>query len=180
MEIDSLKGSSNIGEPEFLVVGKIRKPHGINGELRMEVFTDFPERLKPGVTVFVGKSYRPETIVSTRWHKNLLLIKFESCQDREMAGIYRNSFVYVRVADLPDLPEGEFYQHEILGMEVITLEGEKLGVLESILETGANDVYIIKGKDGKEILLPAIDSVIQEISLSRREIIVQVLPGLLP
>jgi len=177
---NQLEGSSIVGEPEFLVVGKIRKPHGIRGEIRMEVLTDFPERLESGAIVYVGEKHQPEKIVSTRWHQNLLLIKFEKYQDRESVDKYRNQFVYVKTAERPELPEGEYYHHEILGLRVITIAGDDLGILDNILITGANDVYIVKDELGNEILLPAIESVIQEINLERGEMIVQVLPGLIP
>jgi 16S rRNA processing protein RimM len=178
--IEGPAGSPDSGEPVFLVVGKLRKPHGLRGELRMEVITDFPERLQPGVTVYVGEDYNPTRIHSRRWHGKLLLIAFEGYPDPETAGAFRNSLVSVRADDRPPLPEGEFYHHQLLGLEVISDEGEALGRLVQILETGANDVYIVRPLAGPDLLLPAIDEVILNVDLAEGSMRVHLLPGLRP
>jgi len=178
---DSTKniGSSNPDEPIFLVVGKIRKPHGVRGEVSMEVLTDFPERLVPGVVVYIGEDFSPEKIAAVRWHKDLLLVRFTNFQDRESVAVFRNKFVYVHSDDRPQLAEGEYYHHELIGLKVVTDEGEQLGILIKILMTGANDVYVIQDEKGKELLLPAIASVIMNIDVNRGEMIVRLLPGLI-
>lgn len=172
-------GSSSEDEPMFLVIGKIRKPHGVRGEASMEVLTDFPERLIPGVVVYIGSNFTPEKIAAVRWKNDLMLVKFENFHDRGAAAIFRNQYVYVRSDDRPVLNDGEYYHHELLGLNVKTVDGDQLGVLEKILVTGANDVYVIQNKKGKEILLPAIESVIIEINIERREMIVKLIPGLI-
>jgi 16S rRNA processing protein RimM len=174
-------GSPSLGDPEFLAVGKLRRPHGLHGEILMSVWTDFPNRLKPGVAVYVGKNHTLRTIRTVRWHRDNLLIAFEDITDRDQAGIFRNQLMMVRADDRPALPDGEFYQHQLVGMRVIQEEGDLLlGTLTEIIETGANDVYIVRAADGREILLPAIESVIVEIDIEHKEIHVDLLPGLLP
>lgn len=177
---ERLTGSLITGEPEFLVVGKLRKPHGLRGEVLMEVITDFPERLKPGVEVFMGEDLQPLHIQSTRWHKQLLLILFNEYHDPESAGECRNQLVYVPTVDRPALPEGEYYQHQLIGLRVISSDGDDLGSIEKILDTGANDVLILRSPQGSEILLPMIESVIGEIDLEQGEMRVNLLPGLVP
>ena len=172
-------GSSNTDEPIFLVVGKIRKPHGVRGEVSMEVLTDFPERLVPGVLVYIGEDFSSEKIAAIRWHKDLMLIRFNNFQDRDSVAVFRNKYVYVRSDDRPKLNEGEYYHHELISLKVVTDEGEQLGVLVKILMTGANDVYVIQDEKGKELLLPAIASVIRNIDVKRGEMIVRLLPGLI-
>jgi len=152
----------------------------VQGELLMDVSTDFPERLRRGVQVFVGEDHRPMRITHRRVHQNALLISLEGVDTAEQAGELRNSFVYVRADDRPKLPEGEYYHHQIIGLRVVTETGRLLGVLTQILETGANDVYIVQPEQGPEILLPAIEAVIGEIDLERGEMRVHPLPGLLP
>jgi 16S rRNA processing protein RimM len=108
------------------------------------------------------------------------LIFFAGCQTREEAAEFRNQLVYVRTADRPQLEMGEYYHHQLLGLQVIDEEGQILGSLERILETGANDVYVVRDESGAELLLPAIESVILEIDLDHNQMLVHLLPGLLP
>lgn len=172
-------GSPPIGEPVFLVIGKLRRTHGLRGELTMEVITDFPERIHIGKMVYLGDERQPMKVRSRRWHGKLMLIAFGTIQSLEEAQGLRNQLVYVRADELPPLPEGEFYQHQLLGLRVMSDDGRFLGHLNKILETGANDVYLVRSEDGKEILLPAIDSVIMDIDLEVSEIRVHLIPGLL-
>ncbi|MEW5870197.1 MAG: ribosome maturation factor RimM [Chloroflexota bacterium] len=173
-------GSPPTGEPAFLVVGKLRRPHGVRGELLMEVITDFPERLHSGVTVYIGETYQPHTIRSRRWNGALLMVTFDAYQDPDAAGVLRNQLVYVRADDRPLLPEGEYYHHQLIGMKVISDEGQFLGRLTQILDTGANDVYLVRPEAGAELLLPAIPDVVLEIDLEHGEMHVHLLPGLSP
>lgn len=166
-------GSPGEGEPLFLVVGKLRRPHGIHGEILMDVLTDFPERLMPGKSVLVGEAHRPFEIVHLRGHEPALLISFEGVETREDAGEFRNQMVYVKADALPELPEGEFYHHELIGLRVEDEAGQELGVLEEVLVTGANDVYLVRMADEKELLLPAIHDVVLEIDTKNGKMIVR-------
>ena len=168
------------GELDFLVVGKIFRPHGIRGEMLMQVLTDFPDRLQEGVTIYLGENHSPQVIRSLRWHRNALIVAIESTIDPESVGALRNQLVYVRSDDRPPLPAGEYYHHQILGLKVKTIDDRFLGDLVQILETGANDVFIVRQEQGSEILIPAIPDVICKIDLQEGEIIVNLLPGLLP
>lgn len=161
-------GSPDSGEPLMLAVGKLRRPHGVSGEIQMEVYTDFPERLQPQKTVYVGPAYEPLQIASLRRHNLLILISFDGFEDRDQVGRLRNQIVYVSGESLPALPEGEYYHHELLGLAVFNESGVGLGVLTEILETGANDVYLVETAEGKELMLPAIDDVILAIDLAER------------
>lgn len=173
-------GSPPSGEPVFLVVGKIHRPHGLKGDVIFEVITDFPERIRSGVTLFVGDSYRPVVVEKRRWHSSSLLVKFETFSNPDDLAVLTNQFVYVPTKDRPELPEGEYYHHQLLGMKVISDQDVLLGILVQILETGANDVYIVRPEQGKEILLPAIDDVILKIDIQSGTMIVHLIPGLLP
>ncbi len=172
-------GSPNSGEPEFLVVGKLTHTHGVRGEILMLVWTDFPERLVPGVTLYVGPQREPLELISCRPHAKGLLVSFSGYQSRELAARLTNQLVHVTASDRPPLPPGEYYHHQLLGLTVFDDSGKELGSLEQILPTGANDVYLVRSASGKEILLPAIESVILEIDLEQRRIRVHLLPGLL-
>lgn len=174
-------GSPTAGEPVFLAVGQLGRPHGVQGAISMRILTDFPERLQPGVTVFVGPAYTPMRIRQAQTHRKKLLLAFEYVQTREQAAELTNAFVFVHRAELPPLPEGEYYQHQLLGLRVFSADdGEDLGKLEEILPTGANDVYLIRMNDGRELLLPAIEGILQHVDLPNRTMTVHVLPGALP
>jgi 16S rRNA processing protein RimM len=161
--LDETKGSPGEGEPLFLAVGKLRRPHGIHGEILMDVLTDFPERLEADKEVFIGEGYVPWRMTGLRRHDPALIVTLEGIEDRDAAGKMRNQMVFVRSGGLPPLPEGEYYHHQLLGLVVEDESGAKLGVLEQILETGANDVYLVRSDEGAELLLPAIHDVILEI-----------------
>jgi 16S rRNA processing protein RimM len=172
-------GSPSAGEPDYLVVGYLRRAHGLRGEMVMEIHTDFPERLKPGTKVFVGDQYLPMVISETRFHNEGLLVKFNGVDTPEDAGRYRNQSVYVTAADRPPLPKGQYYHHELIGFDVVDEKKTSIGKLTEILQTGANDVYVVTRTDGSEILLPVIPSVVLDIKADRRLIRVHLLDGLI-
>jgi 16S rRNA processing protein RimM len=159
-------------------VGKLRHPHGVRGEILLEVITDFPERLQPGVTVLVGEDHQPQRIRSRRAHNKGLLVSFDGYTAPETVGALRNAMVYVPTADRPPLPEGEYYHHQLLGLRVLDDEGRELGRLIEILTTAANDIYIVRGENSPEILLPATEEVILEIDLEKGLLRAHLLPGL--
>ena len=170
-------GSPN-GEPVYLMVGFLRRPHGLRGEIVMDLHTDFPERLKRGRKLLVSEAYTPLTIESVRNHQQSVLIKFQVIDTPEQDGEYRNQWVYVKASEVPPLPEGKIYQHELFGFQVVDENGNSLGEVVEILETGANNVYVVKDESGREILLPAIPSVILELNTERRIMRVHLLEGL--
>jgi 16S rRNA processing protein RimM len=172
--------SSSTSEPAYLVVGKLRRPHGVRGEMQMEVLTDFPERLQVGVQVFVGETRQPLRLRRCRPQDQTLLLSFDGYPTPEAVGEFRNQLVYVRADDRPPLPVGEYYQHQMIGLNVVSDEGRILGQVKEILETGANDVFVVQPEMGPDVLLPVIASVILEVNLDQRQIKVHLLPGLMP
>lgn len=171
-------GSPDVGEPDFLVVGKLGKPHGIRGEIVMDVYTDFPERLQSGITLFIGPQFEPLRLSKCRPHRRGFLVSFDGYQDREEIAKLRNQLVHVSAADRPPLPEGEYYHHQLLGLQMIDESGRSLGQIDQILETGANDVYLVRDQSGEEKLVPATTEVILDINLEKKFIRVKLLPGL--
>jgi 16S rRNA processing protein RimM len=166
------------GEPVYLVVGFLRRAHGVRGEIIMDLHTDFPERLQKGKELFVGQAHTPMTLNGARPHAKGMLVSFMGIANPEDAGQLRNQWVYVKATDVPRLPEGKLYQHELIGFQVVDENETPLGELVEIIETGANDVYVVRNESGKEILLPAISSVVLETDPARRVMRVHVLEGL--
>ncbi len=172
-------GSPVDGEPDYLAIGHLRRPHGVYGEMVMEVHTDFPERIKSGMKVFVGESHDAMVIDGARFHNEGLIIKFQGVETPKGVGRYRNLWVYVASADRPPLPEGQYYFHELIGLQVADEKDESIGELTEIIETGANNVYVVTRPDGSEVLLPAIPSVILDVEMGRHLMRVHLLDGLL-
>ncbi len=168
--------------PGRVIIGRLRKPHGIRGEMVLEVLTDHPEqRFRPGAVIFVGPRHVPLTLRSVRPFGQGLLVAFEGHPDRSAVEIFRNQWVTIPVEEVaaPE-DEDEYYDFEVLGLPVVTEEGRPLGTLVEILETGANDVFVVEPEDGPAILLPVIEEVVRTIDLTAGRIVVHLLPGLLP
>lgn len=173
-------GSPPSGEPAFIVVGRIRKPHGIRGEMILELMTEFPERLNAGCEVYIGQDYQLFHIKNCRGHYHRFIVSFDEYRTRNEVEGLRNQLVHVRTDTIPPLPDGEYYYHQIIGLRVISDNGDFLGNVSGIIETGSNDVCIVKAKSGQDLLLPVIDDVILSINTDSGEMLVHLLPGLIP
>lgn len=170
--------SSEKVEPQFLIVGRIVRPHGVRGEMAMLLMTDYPERLSRLKTLYIGEQHVGHTVKSIRPHRKGMLLAFDEVLDRDHAEQYRDEFVFVAIAQAVPLEEGEYYLYQIEGIRVIADTGEELGHITSLIETGANDVYVVKTGNGKEILLPVIPEVIRSVDVQNRVMIVHLLDGL--
>lgn len=165
-------GSLNDGEPVYLTIGRLGKPHGLDGGIIFYIITDFPERLQKGKKVFIGDSKLPVHIQSVKEHTRGLIFQFEEFTSISEVENYKSEFLYVETKELPQLPEGEYYHHQLIGLQVFDPQGDEIGVLDKILETGANDVYLIKTNDGKEVLLPALLELINKIDIENNMMII--------
>jgi 16S rRNA processing protein RimM len=130
-------------------------------------------------TVYLGSDARAFHVERARLLSGYALLKFEGLETPEAAAKLRGQVVGVPIGQAGPLRKGQFYHHQIIGLQVWTGEGVELGTVEEILETGANDVYVVRRADGAEVLLPAIQDVIQEIDLERGRLVVRLLPGLI-
>jgi 16S rRNA processing protein RimM len=160
-------------------VAQVLAAHGIRGELKCRIVTDFPKlRFKRGnVVVIDGVSHR---VVGARVQGQTVLLKLEDIADRDAAKTLRNRDVQIRAEDAGPLPEGQFYWHQVIGLEVEdATTHESLGRVSDILETGSNDVYIVKGERG-EILVPATKDVVKRIDPQAGRMLIEPLPGMLP
>jgi 16S rRNA processing protein RimM len=174
-------GSPAVGEPDvYLAVGTLRRSHGIRGDLLLDLMTDFPERLKPGTFIYLGEKKQPLKITRRRLHNDGLILGFDGISSAEQAAKYRTQVIYVLAKDRPELPEGEYYHHQILGLKVVDEADAVLGVVTEIIETGANDVYVVTtdGTPKREILIPAIQQVLLDVNLDAKLMRVHLLPGL--
>jgi 16S rRNA processing protein RimM len=163
------------------VVAQVLAPHGVRGELKCRVITDFPkQRFKRGNRVLVaGASF---TIQSARIQGDTLLLKLENVADRDAAEAFRNKDVEVATEQAVRLPKGQFYWHQVIGLVVEdATTHEELGTVTDILETGANDVYVVRNAStAREILIPAIKDVVKLIDPTTGKMLIEPLPGMLP
>jgi 16S rRNA processing protein RimM len=166
-------------EPTLLAVGKLMHAHGVHGEMLMEIYTDFPERLVPGVVLYLDTPGDSLRLVKRRSHKHGLLVTFEGYTTPEAVGQFRNRLVFVRADDRPPLAKGEYYHHQLLNLRVLSEAGEVLGVVEQIIETGASDVLVVRPSFGPEVLIPMVDTFVREVDLQAGSITVRLIPGML-
>lgn len=163
-------------EPRFLVVGKVVGAHGLGGELKVLVLSKDPHRYGRMRQAFVGRDDeipQPWTIRGTRLHGGHVLLKLEGCDDRPAAETFRGCLVQVPLDEAIPLEKGEYYEHQILGLAVWTASGEWLGDVDEIIYTGANEVYVVHGAGQREILIPAIESVVLHVDLEAGRLIVE-------
>ena len=157
-------------------LARIAKPHGLTGEVSVQVFTDFPERMA-GSEVFVDgpggdRLIRVETVRGLTGSRAIL--KLEGVADRDQAEKLRDSVLNVSRDRIPELPEGQYYDFQIVGLRVVTADGRDLGRITEVLRTGANDVYLTD-----QVLVPAVDRFIRSIDLERGAMVVEGLDELL-
>lgn len=163
-------------KPGFLAILKIFKPHALRGEVSAEMLSDFSDTLKHGKAVFIGKEYKQYQINTLRKAGKNYLISFLNHNDRDSVEQLRNQFVYIKSEEMPSLGKDEYYHHDLLGIQVLDTAKQKIGSVSEIISTGANDVYVIIPDlaEKKEILIPAIKSVIKSIDIQERIMIVEI------
>jgi len=163
----------------YLAIGRITGPHGIRGEVKVQILTDYPERFRPGAEVYLGDEVNAHLVEITgvRPHKRALLVKLASVPDRTAAELLRGQLFLIPEDQAMPLDEDENYAYDLIGLAVETVEGEALGELVEILFTGANDVYVVSGPAG-EILIPALRTVVLEVDLTEEKMVVALPDGL--
>ncbi len=179
-------GQTPASVPSFLILGRIARPHGVRGEINVQIVTAYPERISDLEQVYIGRDpYDASgatafTLSGVRRHRGAVLIRLEGITTREDAERYRDQFLMVALDNAVPLEEGEYYLFEIIGAVVVTDQGETLGRVSDVLETGANDVFVVTGGTRGEVLIPDIPEVVQDIDLEQKRITITPLPGLLP
>lgn len=165
---------------KYLEIGQIVNTFGIKGMVKVKSFTDNIERFSNLEKIYIkNKSGQTEyKIQEVKYHKNMVLIKFEGIENPEQADLLRNSYLIVDRETEEPLEAGRYYIVDMIGLDVFTDDNEYLGKLEDIYNTGSNDIYVVKNELGKQILLPAIEDVIKNIDMDNKKVIVHLIPGL--
>lgn len=165
----------------LLQVGVITSTHGLKGEVKVFPTTDDINRFKSlkEVIMDTGKEKKTLEIVGVKFFKKFAILKFKGIDDINMVEQYKSFPLYVTRENAVPLEEDEYFIADLIGLEIIDESSSKIGVLTDILETGANDVYVVTMEDGKEILLPAIKDCILKINVNEKTIMIHMMDGLL-
>lgn len=167
---------------EFYKVGKIINTHGIKGEVRVIVTSDFAdERFAKDARLFLeqpGSEPLELKVAAARPHKGALLVKFAGYDNINDVQAFRGHELLVAAEDQQPLAEGEYYYHQIIGLRVVTTDGRELGKIKEIMAPGANDVWVVQRPGQADLLLPKIDDVIKDVDLDNQVVTVELMEGL--
>lgn len=165
---------------QLLQVGVITSTHGIRGEVKVFPTTDDPARFRKLKNVILdnGKEHRELEITSVKFFKNQVILKFKDIDNINDVEKYKKAPLFVTREDAVPLEKNEYFIADLIGLDVVSDEGEQLGVLDDVLQTGANDVYVVKKAGVNDLLIPAIKECIKEIDLDKNTATVHLLDGL--
>ncbi|MCX7622965.1 MAG: ribosome maturation factor RimM [Thermomicrobium sp.] len=159
--------------PQRLSIGRIIGAHGVRGAVKLRIWTHFPERIPELRHVYLDDEPTPRRLLRAQVLGDIALLQLEGIATRNDAEALRGTVVRIDRSQAAPLGEDEFYHFEILGLRVVDETGQDLGTVVEIIETGANDVYVVQRPDGSELLLPAIRSVILEVDLEHQRMVVR-------
>lgn len=165
---------------ELIQIGAVTGTHGVRGEVKAFPTTDDPARYKELKQVIVTSKKGQEIleIAGVKFFKQMVILKFRGIDDMDAAQAYKGAKLYVERGQAVPLEADEYYYADLIGLSAVSDTGEPLGIVSDILQTGANDVYVIRSESGQELLVPAIKDCVKEVRLERKEIILHLLPGL--
>lgn len=166
---------------EYFEIGQIVNTFGVKGFVKVKPFTDYLERFEEleSVLVIKNKNMIEMKIEEVKYQKNMVLLKLEGIDDMTMAEKYKGCYIKIHRKDAKKLEEGEYFIADIIGSDVYTDTDQYLGKVDDIYNTGSSDIYVVKDKFGKQILLPAIKEVLLDIDIEKQKVIVHLLKGLI-
>ncbi|NLJ58580.1 MAG: ribosome maturation factor RimM [Tissierellia bacterium] len=163
---------------DYIKVGKIVNTHGVKGGLKCMPMTDYMERFEELKYVFTEKDHKKREINKVWYHKGMVYLQLENINDMNTAQLFKDTYISILEDQLRELPEDSYYLFDLEGMEVYSNQGDYIGKITEIYQTGANDVYQLKNK-GKSYLIPAVKEVVKEVNVRDKKMIINVIEGLL-
>jgi 16S rRNA processing protein RimM len=166
---------------DWLIVGRAGKPHGVHGDLLVEIITDFPERLTDGVRFGIGDEVQPAEFFDAhrvRYHKGRWLLSIRGIRDRSVVEEWRGRYLFLPEQALEDLPEGYYYEHHLTGLECRTPEGEVLGRVTG-LDPGEGQSRLVVRRGEREALVPYVPEIVREVDLEGGFVVIDAPAGLL-
>jgi 16S rRNA processing protein RimM len=167
--------SSNV-EPEYITIGTIVSPWGLQGHIRVTVETDFPQRFSRSSQVYIDN--QPVVINEATWRKGNVIVKLQGVDTEETAENLVGHVIEIHHSQLFSLKTDEYFHFQLIDLEVTTTDGEVIGKISEILSTASTDVYVIKGRSD-DILIPATDEIIKSIDLGKGIMVIEPMDGLL-
>ena len=166
---------------EYLQVGVITSTHGIKGEVKVFPTTDDASRFDylKHVVLDTGKQQIPLEISHVKYFKQFVIVKFKGIDNINDIEKYKSMPLYVSREDAVELEDDEYFMADLIGLEVVTDDGKEFGTLKVVMETGANDVYIIETKEHGEVLIPAIKDCILHVDLENKKMTIHLMDGLI-
>jgi 16S rRNA processing protein RimM len=177
------KSSSSDGAagPDWLIVGRVGKPHGIHGDVLVDIDTDFPERLVDGVQFGLGDEGGPHEFheaFRVRYHKGRWLLSVKALRDRATIESWRGRFLFLPEQALDQLPEGYYYEHHLIGLECVSPDGDSLGTVTA-LDPGPAQTRLVVRRDRRDFLVPYVPEIVREVDLDAGRLVLDAPPGLL-
>ena len=170
------KNEKTQSENNLVAVGEVVSCWGLKGEMRVMPLTDFPDRFAAGNSLLLDGDRR--RIVSTKASRGGFILKLEGIDTPDEVLKLKNKMLMIPESELHELPAGVYYQFQIIGLEVWSVSGERLGRIGKVLTTAANDVYVME-TSGREVLIPAVADVVKAIDLESRRMVIEPIDGLL-
>ena len=167
--------------PQWLIVGRVGKPHGVHGDVLVEILTDFPERLADGVEFGLGDEGGPtenHRVFRVRFHKGRWLLSVAGVRDRAVVESWRGRCLFLPEQSLDELPEGYYYEHHLVGLSVVSVAGEPLGTVTGV-DPGGVQALILVRRDHREFMVPYVAEIVREVDLENRRIVLDPPRGLL-
>jgi len=176
-----MEGGGDPSNSDYITIGKVLKPVGLAGEVKVLPLTSFPERFRSlkQVWFLIGQDMRRLDVRAVRGDGRFVFLVFAGINSQEAAGRLRGGLLQVPEAARHLLPAGSFYQYELIGLSVLTEAGAPVGRVSEVIETGGNDVYMVRS-DAGEYGIPALASVVRKIDIAGRRMVIRPMPGLLP
>lgn len=162
---------------EKILIGKIVNAVGLKGEVKVYNYSDSPEIYEETPAIYVDDTLME--VRSVRMQKNMVVLGLVGINDRTAAEKAKGSELFVTEADLPELPEGEYYVRDLIGMEAILEDGSHLGTLTDVIQNTAQDIFEIETDEGKQVLVPRVPAFVLDIDLESRRVTLRLIEGML-
>jgi len=162
------------------IIGKVLKPRGLKGELKVEIITSFPEHFQELEKLFVknNSDWKAFVVKAVRLNNRFALVRLQGIDSQEQAETLRNHYLYIEEKDLRPLTKDEFYIHDLMNMQVVDENGTQLGHIVDVESYTGNDVYVLEGADGMKHLLPATKEVVKSVDPKQKKMVVRLMEGL--
>ena len=162
---------------EKILIGKITSAVGLKGEVKVYNYSDSADIYRNTETLYVGDE--PRKVQHVRTQKNMIVLKLEGIENRDEAEKARNKEIFVSEDDLPELPEGEYYVRDLIGMEAVLEDGSRLGTVTNVIQNTAQDIFEVETDEGKQVLVPKVPAFVLDIDPGSRRVTMRLIEGML-